>query len=138
MTKAEGHGRRGSGDRPTDELFARLAAEPHQPLMGRARGTIRFEIADGPTVEKHVVTVDDGTMTVGRGKGRADTVVRADKALFDELASGRANAMAAFLRGDLKAEGDWGLMLLFQRFFPGPPAGTTKPTRRPQAAGAHA
>jgi putative sterol carrier protein len=138
MTKAEGHGRGRSGDRPTDELFARLAAEPHQPLMGRSRGTLRFELADGSTVEQYRVTVDEGTLTVSRGKGRADTVVRADKAFFDELASGRANAMAAFVRGDLTAEGDFGLMLLFQRFFPGPPAGTKKPTRRPQAAGAHA
>jgi putative sterol carrier protein len=137
MAKAEGHRSGSGGGRPTDELFARLAAEPHQPLMGRARGTMRFEITDGPIVEHYRLTVDDGTMTVGRGKGRADTVVRADKDFFDELASGRANAMAAFVRGDLTAEGDFGLMLLFQRFFPGPPAGTRKPTRRPQAAGAH-
>jgi putative sterol carrier protein len=136
MAKAEGDRPAGPGDRPTDALFARLAAESRQPLMGRARGTIRFEISDGPTVENHLVTVDDGTMTVNRGKGRADTVVRADKDFFDELASGRANAMAAFLRGDLTAEGDFGLMLLFDRFFPGPPAGTKRPTRRQQASGA--
>jgi putative sterol carrier protein len=99
---------------------------------------MRFELTDGPTVEHHLVEVDDGTMTVSRGKGRADTVVRADKAFFDELASGTANAMAAFLRGDLTAEGDFGLLLLFQRFFPGPPPGRKAPIGRPLAAGAHA
>jgi putative sterol carrier protein len=136
MAKAEGQGPRGSDARPTDALFARLAADPDQPLMGRAQGTLRFELADGGTVENYLVTIDEGTMSVSRGKGRADTVVRATKDLFDDLAAGRANAMAAFLRCDLQAEGDWGLMLLFQRYFPGPPAGTAKPTRRPQAVGA--
>ena len=138
MAKAEGQGPGGADARPTEALFARLAADKHQPLMGQAKGTMRFEIGDGSTVEHWLVTVDKGIMSVSRGKGRADTVVRATREVFDDLALGKTNAMAAFLRCDLKAEGDFGLMLLFQRFFPGPPAGTRKPTRRPQAAGAHA
>ena len=51
----------------------------------------------------------------------ADGVIRCDKALFDEMATGRANATTAILRGVLDAEGDLGLMMSFQRLFPSPP-----------------
>ena len=49
--------------------------------------------------------------------------MRADKELFDRLASGTANAMAAALRGVVDAEGDLQLIVQFQRLFPGPPPG---------------
>jgi hypothetical protein len=35
---------------------------------------------------------------------------------------GKANAMAATLRGVIVPEGDLGLVISFQRLFPGPPA----------------
>jgi hypothetical protein len=40
--------------------------------------------------------------------------------------TGRMNAMAATLRGVLDPEGDLGLVLLFQRLFPGPPGSRRK------------
>ncbi len=45
--------------------------------------------------------------------------MRADKAVFDKVASGRLNAVAAVLRGDLQVEGDWRLLVRMQRLFPG-------------------
>jgi putative sterol carrier protein len=51
----------------------------------------------------------------------ADCVVRADRSLFDAIASGEENMMAAGLRGALTFEGDAHLLLAFQRLFPGPP-----------------
>ena len=51
----------------------------------------------------------------------ADAVIRCDKALFDEMATGRANATTAMLRGVLQSEGDLGLLMSFQRLFPAPP-----------------
>jgi putative sterol carrier protein len=47
--------------------------------------------------------------------------VRTDQAIFDRIVKGEANAMAAFLRGAIDLEGDRGLLLAFQRVFPGPP-----------------
>ena len=37
------------------------------------------------------------------------------------MASGKVNAMAAVLRGDLAVEGNAELLVLFQRLLPGPP-----------------
>jgi hypothetical protein len=53
----------------------------------------------------------------------ADCVVRATKGLFDDVATGRVNAMAALLRGELVAEGNPNLLVRLQRLFPSPPAG---------------
>jgi len=40
--------------------------------------------------------------------------------LFDDIVSGRANAMAALLRGDVGVEGNTELLMRVQRTFPGP------------------
>jgi putative sterol carrier protein len=55
--------------------------------------------------------------------------MRADKDVFDKLVSGRLNPVAAMLRGDLALEGNWRLLILIQRLFPGP-----RPRRRRGAA----
>ncbi len=63
-------------------------------------------------------------MSVRSGGGDASCVVRADRAVFDKVAAGRMNAVAAVLRGDLQVEGDWRLLVRMQRLFPaGPSAG---------------
>ena len=54
--------------------------------------------------------------------GGADCVVRGDKALFDGIAGGEVNAMAALLRGALTFQGDPELLVRLQRVFPSPPA----------------
>jgi hypothetical protein len=48
------------------------------------------------------------------------------------MTEGRANAMAAFLRGEVQSAGDVSLVIAFQRIFPGPPdaAGPDTPFRR--------
>jgi putative sterol carrier protein len=50
--------------------------------------------------------------------------------LFDDLASGRANAMAAMLRGAVAVDGDRTLMIRFQRLFPPAVARTSAPDDR--------
>ena len=69
-------------------------------------------------------------VTVERWEPRSDVEQRLtltascapDKVVFDKLAAGRLNAVAAVLRGDLEVEGDWRLLVRIQRLFPGPPA----------------
>lgn len=93
-----------------------------QPLLSNRSGTIRFDVADADAVEHLYVTIDHGSVAVSGRKGRADAVLRLDRALADKLATGKANAMTAVLRGLLDAEGDLALVIAFQRLFPGPPS----------------
>lgn len=106
---------------PTDRFFAQLAAREHEPLLRKASGTTRMEVVEGRRTRRWLIAVDKGDITVRRGSGEAACVVRADKAVFDRIVSGRLNAVAAVLRGELAVEGDWRLLVLVQRLFPGPP-----------------
>jgi putative sterol carrier protein len=83
---------------------------------------VRFDLADGERTDHWLVTVVRGEASVSREGADADCVIRAGKELFDRMASGEANAMAAILRGELAVEGDLGLLILFQRLLPGPPS----------------
>ena len=105
---------------PTEQFFAELGSRGHEPLLRKASGSMRFDVVDGKRTRRWLVAVERGDMTVRRGGGDASCVVRADKAVFDKVASGRLNAVAAVLRGDLQVEGDWRLLVRMQRLFPGP------------------
>jgi putative sterol carrier protein len=104
----------------TDRFFAELGTRGAEPPLRKASGSVRFEIADGRRVRRWVVTMTKGQVEVAPGGGEAECVVRADSKVFDRLATGRMNAVAAVLRGDLRVSGDWRLLVLVQRLFPGP------------------
>ena len=104
----------------TAEFFDRLAGR-HQPLLGKAKGTVRIELANGGKTERWLVTFDKGDVTVSHKNTAADCTFRTDKASFDRIATGRMNAAAAALRGGVTVEGDWKLLVQLQRVFPGPP-----------------
>jgi putative sterol carrier protein len=111
----------GAAADPTKAFFDDLTRREREPLLRRASGTLRIDLADGKTTHHWYVTLKKGAIVVSHKEGTADAIVRADKSLFDDLAGGRANAMAATLRGTLRPEGDLGLMMSFQRLFPSPP-----------------
>jgi putative sterol carrier protein len=102
-------------------LFEELGQRGHEPLLEKISGSIRFEIVNGKQIERWLVTIDKGDVSVSRKNVRADCTLRADKAVFGRVASGEMNAMAAFLRGDIVLEGDSELLVPFQRLLPGPP-----------------
>ena len=105
---------------PTERFFAEVASRGHEPLLRKASGSTRFDVVDGRRSQRWLVTVDKGDVSVTRGsRGEATCIVRVDKAVFDRIASGRLNAVAAVLRGDLAVEGDWRLLVRMQRLFPG-------------------
>ena len=105
---------------PTERFFDAVAAYGYAPLLRKAEGTTRFEIVDGKRTSRWFVTVAKGHMSVSRrGVGDPDCAIRADKALFEKIATGKVNAVAAVLRGDLAIEGDWRLLVWMQRLFPG-------------------
>jgi putative sterol carrier protein len=104
---------------PVERFFAKLGARAHEPLLRKATGSTRFDVVDGRRTRRWVVTVDGGDIAVVKGNGEASCVVRAERAVFDKIVTGRLNAVAAVLRGDLEVEGDWRLLVRMQRLFPG-------------------
>ena len=109
------------GSAMSEALFEELGRRGHEPLLEKVSGTIRFEIVDGKQTERWLVSIDKGDLSVSRKNVRADCTLRTDKAVFDRVASGKMNAMAATLRGDIALEGDSELLVPFQRLLPGPP-----------------
>ena len=105
----------------TAKFFADLENAGHQPLLAKDSGSLRFELSEGKAVERWRLDVRKGDVAVSHKAGAADCVLRAPKSLFDKIASGRENAMAAVLRGALVVEGNIDLLLAFQRILPGPP-----------------
>jgi putative sterol carrier protein len=105
----------------TTRFFDDLGARGHEPLLEKATGTLRFDLAQGTRIDRWFVTVKKGDVAVSRKASAADLIVRADRALFDKVASGRQNAFAAVLRGAVTVEGHPQLLVLFQRLFPSPP-----------------
>jgi putative sterol carrier protein len=116
----------------TAEFFEQLDKRGHEPLLHSVTGTLRFDLMHGGQIEQWLVTIDNGQVRVSRENAEADCVVRTDRALFDGLASGTANTMAALVRGSLAIEGSPELLVQFQRLFPGPP---DQRQRQPVGAG---
>lgn len=116
---------------PTEEFFDELGRREHEPLLEKATGTVRFEMVQGVCTEHWYVRVNEGDVTVSRENMAADGVVRADREMFDRIARGEENLMAALLRGEVLAEGDIPLLILLNRLLPGP----QDPSERPLATG---
>jgi putative sterol carrier protein len=114
----------------TKAFFEDLESRGQDPLLKSTSGTLRFDLTNGRRVEHWFVALDKGQVDVSHDAGSADVVLHADKEIFDELVTGRANATAAILRGVLGLEGSIELAIRFQRLFPGPPR------RRPRTRGA--
>jgi putative sterol carrier protein len=112
----------------TEEFFDELVRRGHEPRLEKVSGTVRFDLENGNGVERWRVTVDKGDIAVSRKNGKADAVLRTDKALFDRILTGEVNAMAATLRGLLTIEGDRELLVLIQRLF-----ARTPTTREPRS-----
>jgi predicted lipid carrier protein YhbT len=105
----------------TTAFFDQLGAKGHEPLLEKATGTIRFDIVDNGRRTRWLVEIAKGDITVSHRNAKADCVVRGEKALFEAIAVGKENAVAAFLRGAIGIDGNRQLLVIFQRLFPGPP-----------------
>ena len=117
----------GSAGDPTESFFEALAGR-EEPLLRKAEGSTRFEIVDGKQTRRWVVTVEKGRIDVSRRAiASPDCVVRVEKRLFERIAAGKENAVAAVMRGEMTIDGDWRLLVWMQRLFPG--------RRRPRPTG---
>jgi putative sterol carrier protein len=106
----------------TTEFMNELGRRGHDPLLRKVTETVRFDLVNGKKTDRWLVRIENGDVTVSHKGGAADTVVRADKELFDRMARGEANPVASVLRGDLGWEGAWKSLVAVQRLFPGPQA----------------
>jgi putative sterol carrier protein len=110
--------------RPTsdsiEEFFAELGRRGHEPLLEKARGSARFDVADGTRTERWLVTIDKGDLRVSRRNAAADCILRMDRPSFERAVAGELNMMAAVLRGEVTIGGDPRLLVLLRRLFPNP------------------
>jgi putative sterol carrier protein len=110
----------------TAEFFGELGRRGREPFLAKATGILRFDVSTGPRIEHWLVSVEQGEVAVSREHADADCVVAGDRSVFDAVVSGKANPMAALLRGALTVAGRAELFILFQRLLPGPPQATRK------------
>ena len=103
----------------TTAFFEELAERGYDPSFANRRGTVCIELTTGTESEPWLVTIDHGDVTVFQGTGSADCTLRGSKELFEQVFTGKVNAVAAVLRGAIAIEGDSQLLILFQRLFPG-------------------
>jgi putative sterol carrier protein len=102
----------------TTEFFESLEARGHEPRLETVRGSLRFDLENGTKRNRWHVAVDKGEIAVSHKNAKADCIVRADSSVFDGIASGEVNALAAVLRGAIDIEGDPELLMLLLRLSP--------------------
>jgi putative sterol carrier protein len=118
---------------PSREFFDEINRLGHDRLLEKAAGTLRIDLTEGSVIENWFITIDKGNISATReGMPSADAVLRADRATFEQVASGQVNATAAIARGQVSVRGDSRLLIQFLRLFPARP-GT--PGRRLVATG---
>lgn len=106
---------------PTAALFKALEQRRHVPTLEKVQGSVRFELEHDQQTDYWLVAIKNGDISVSQEKRDADCVVRTGKGLFDRVASGQENAIAALLRGAVLVEGELELLVLVERLLPGPP-----------------
>lgn len=105
---------------PTAAFFDGLRQRDHEPALARKSGVVRIDVDDSGRSERWFVAIDDGTIEVSKRNRAADSTIRLDRQLLDRIVTGKANAVTAMLRGEMSVQGDWNLLIVFQRLFPSP------------------
>jgi putative sterol carrier protein len=104
----------------TAAFFDGLRERDYQPALAHKSGVVRIDVDDGGRSERWFVAIDDGTVKVSKRNQAADSTVRIGKQLLERVVTGEANPFTAVLRGAASVEGDWNLLLVFQRLFTAP------------------
>jgi SCP-2 sterol transfer family len=113
---------------PTRMFFDGLANRGHVSWLENEHGRLRFEIVDEECVQLWTVVFDDGKVEVDRDDSEADGILRADRGRFDRLVTGQEKLLPAVLRGEVRLDGSYDLLVQFSRLLPGP-TGQTGPRR---------
>ena len=102
----------------TAAFFDGLGSHGYEPVLAHIDGTVRFDVHGSDQTEHWFVTIHNGDVDVSRKRSKADAVIDLDKSLSDEILSGKTNAIARLLRGQIHVEGDLELIMQLQRVFP--------------------
>ena len=102
---------------PTDEFFEDVARRGHEPMLKRLSAAVRWDITNGDQVDSRVVRIDHGDLSVTVGQEPADCVITLERAVCDDVVTGRTSVLAALVRGAAAVEGDPELVVLAQRLF---------------------
>jgi hypothetical protein len=112
-----------TSDDATTAFFEGLGDRGHEPALGHSSGSISFMVGDGKDAEFWRVDIKKGDVSVSHKRGETDAWVKASRECTDLVVQGRENVITAMLRDIIQVGGDLGLLIQFQKVFPGPPAG---------------
>ena len=104
-----------------ERLLEALSERSHEQPVPGMDGVVCFDVKDDACVDRWYLTITKGVVTVAHTGGEPDCVLSGDCATFEAVLSGRANAMAALLRGAFAMQGKVILLTALQRLFPGSP-----------------
>jgi putative sterol carrier protein len=106
-----------------ESFFDELSRRGHDPLLARVGGTGKFEVFDGDRTDHWLVKVQGGYISVSRGDGEADFVMRAERTTLEHIIDGDFSSLAATIRGSLELRITDGSQRfgLITRLFAGPP-----------------
>ena len=107
-----------------------LEQRGHESALQRTSGSVRFDLERDGRADSWFLEIRRGAISLSRGSGPADCVIRGPAAVLDDIATGRANALTAMLRGDISLEGDRRLLVRVQRLFPSPTGRRTTDSSR--------
>ena len=114
----------------TTDFMEGLGRRGHEPLLETTSGTIRIDLLkNGRQKERWLVSIDKGDINVSHKSAKADCAIRAPEELFDGIARGEVNPLAATIRGELIIDGDTKLVVRFQGLFPSPPRKASRDSR---------
>ena len=102
-------------------LLEDISEWSHERPVPAVDGVVRLDVRDDDRVDTWYLTITKGVVSVSRQGDKPDCVLAGDVATFDAVLSGKANAMAALLRGALDVQGKVVLLTALQRLFPGSP-----------------
>ncbi|MGS2616936.1 SCP2 sterol-binding domain-containing protein [Micromonospora sp. LZ34] len=105
----------------TTRFFEELDRRGFEPVLAKTTGTLRFDLHEGAQTTHWLLRMDRGRIEVSQEDAEADTVIGTTPALFEDLATGRENGIAALFRGDMTVTGDARLVVQVERLFPSPP-----------------
>lgn len=100
-----------------EEFFDRISAEPH-PVLHDITATLRVDVTEPGKTTHWYLEIDRGKVAVSQRDEPADAVMGTNLDLFERLITGRANAVAATLRGQVRVEGDPSLLVALQAVLP--------------------
>ncbi|GAA1768591.1 SCP2 sterol-binding domain-containing protein [Luedemannella helvata] len=127
------------------EYLNELERSDDVPILRRASGTMRFDIEGENAIQRWLVTMNRGQISVKRSNAPANCVVRGDRAIIEKMINGELNPLAGMLRGLVQVElaADSEVLVLVVRYtgarvqrmrqeglLPARPAAATRPKGR--------